>query len=83
MTRKRGAENFEFTMPLLGVFTIHCTATFHGGNLVSVFGRDDYGSLIDPDGVILDWGDAGEFLPFTECMKWHAVSLHNESKEQK
>jgi len=80
VSRKRGAEPFEFTMSILGVFTVHCRATFHGGQLVSVFGYDASGVLIEPDGVILDWEPAGDFIPFAECMRWHAQSIYNKQK---
>lgn len=82
MSRKRGAELFEFTMPLAGVFEIHCRATFYGGQLTSIFGYDAAGTLINPDGVILDWPPAGEFIPMAECMAYLARSLYNESKEK-
>jgi len=76
----KGAELFEFVIPFMDAFNIHCKARFYGGQLVSVFAYNEDGQLVNPDGVILDWPPAGEFIPFAECLRWHAQSLYAEEK---
>jgi len=76
----RGIEPFEFTIEFMGVFNIYCNATFVGGQLMAVTATDEQGRAVNPDGVILDWPPAGEFIPFAECLRWHAQSLYAEHK---